>query len=144
MQLTAIFTTILAAAASAAPTLGSRDVSMMAASTTWTVQNFKRVCGAGKCTFTYAINTNDGSAATKCNYQATGSPASHASYSNVKCGAFTISSAWSNQFGNDNAFTTLSMVKGNQIIYPSYTDAQLVGNTVVKPDQSYTPQNLPS
>ncbi|KAK5165377.1 uncharacterized protein LTR77_008906 [Saxophila tyrrhenica] len=148
MQLTSLLTTLLATTALAAPApeLETRDFNLMVAGSTWTIQNFKRVCTANakKCSFTYAIDTNDGKPVTKCSYQATGSPAAHASYSNVKCGAFTVGSTWSNQFGNDKAFTTLSVVKNGQIIYPAYTDKQLAGNKVVKPDQSYTPQNLPS
>ena len=144
MQLTTLFLSALAGTALAAPAaeLETRDTnSMMATGKTWTITNFKRVCGAAgkQCTFTYGIHTNDGSAVTQCNYKSTGNPASHASYSGIKCGAFTISmssirprlycskdqntdfpsgSGWSNQFGNDKAFTTLSVVKGNQIIYP--------------------------
>lgn len=142
MQLTTLFLSALAGTALAAPSaeLETRATNnMMVAGKTWTITNFKRVCGAAnkQCTFTYGINTNDGSAVTQCNYKATGNPASHASYSNVKCGAFTVGqskaersesrtrlltrrtgSTWSNQFGNDKGFTTLSVVKGSQIIYP--------------------------
>lgn len=93
MQLTALLVSALAGTALAAPPaeLETRATSnMMATGKTWTITNFKRVCGSGKCNFTYGINTNDGSAVTQCKYQSSGSPASHASYSNVKCGAFTI------------------------------------------------------
>ena len=138
MQLTSIFLTALAGTALAAPSaeLETRATNnMMAAGKTWTITNFKRVCGPAnkQCTFTYGIN--DGSSTTQCNYKSTGNPASHASYSNVKCGPYTVGkwhcmmsgirdsltwitgSTWSNQFGNDQAFTTLSVVKGKQIIY---------------------------
>ena len=45
----------------------------------------------------------------------------------------------------DQGFTTLSVVDSaaKTIVWPAYTDKQLVNNTVVTPDQSYTPQNLP-
>ncbi|KAK3710709.1 hypothetical protein LTR37_010128 [Vermiconidia calcicola] len=121
-------------------------LNMMEIGTQWTIGNFKRACGPAdkQCTLTYNIKANDGSPTAKCSYQVTGSPASRASYSNVKCGAYTVSSSWSGQFGAGKGFTTMSVVKGNLIAYPSYTDKQLQGGTVVKPDQSYTPQNLPS
>lgn len=146
MQFTTAFLAILATASStlAVPTPeANADVSMMASAQTWTMQSFKRTCGGGVCTYDYSVNLNDGSAATHCNYQVKGSPATRASYQNVKCGAFTIGSNWSGQFGDGNGFQTLSVVKGQQIIYPAYTDKQLVSGVVVKPDQSYTPQNLP-
>jgi len=46
------------------------------------------------------------------------------------------------QFGADKGFTAMSIVKGKQIIYPSYTDAQLSGGKVVAPDQSYAPVSI--
>lgn len=95
MKLTTLFLSALAGTALAAPSaeLETRATSnMMAVGKSWTITNFKRVCGPAnkQCTFTYGINTNDGSAVTQCNYKSTGNPASHASYSNVKCGAFTV------------------------------------------------------
>ncbi|CZT14809.1 uncharacterized protein RCC_00758 [Ramularia collo-cygni] len=143
MQFTTTFLAVLATAGSAlAAPAPAADVSMMAAGSTWTMQNFKRACASGTCNYSFAINTNDGSAATACAYKVTGNPASRASYQNVKCGAFTIGSNWSGQFGEGNGFQTLSVVRGKQILYPAYTDKQLASGQVVKPDQSYTPQNL--
>jgi hypothetical protein len=142
MQFSTTFLALLATASSALAAPAPADKSMMAAGSTWTMQNFKRVCGGGTCSYSYSINTNDGTAATACAYKVTGSPATHASYQNIKCGAFTIGSTWSGQFGADQGFQTLSVVKGKQILYPAYTDAQLASGQVVKPDQSYTPQNL--
>lgn len=125
MQFTTAFLALLATASSAiaapAPEAAA-DVSMMAAGQTWTMKDFKRVCGGGTCTYTYGINTNDGSAVTNCNYKVTGNPASRQSYQNVKCGAFTIGSTWSGQFGEGKGFQTLSVVKGKQIIVsPEYS-----------------------
>ena len=63
----------------------------------------------------------------------------------VNCGAYTITSGWSDQFGPENGFTTLSVVKEEtrEIVWPAYTDKQGDGGEVVVPDQSYTPQVLP-
>lgn len=149
MQFTAILAAMLAVTGtSLAAPAAEANKSMMAAGSTWTMQNFKRTCGPLKkqCTYSYSINTNDGSAATPCTYKVNSdpsvTPAARAGYQNQVCGAFTIGSSWSGQFGAGNGFQTLSVVKGKQIIYPSYTDAQLDTMQVVKPDQSYTPQNL--
>ena len=62
-----------------------------------------------------------------------------------KCGKYTISTGWSDQFGKDQGFTTLSVVNNDikQIIWPAYTDKQLSGGKLVKPDQSYSPAKLP-
>ena len=118
---------------------------MTATGSVWTMQSFKRACDVDdtSCAYSFSVNLNDGQAATPCSYDVTGSPASTASYNNVVCGPFVISSSWSGQFGPGNGFQTLAVVDGNQIIYPAYTDKQLQNNTVVSPDQSYTPQNLP-
>lgn len=142
MQFTTTFLAVLATAGSALAAPAPAEKSMMAAGSTWTMQNFKRACANGTCNYSFAINTNDGSAPTSCAYKVTGNPASHAAYQNVKCGAFTIGSTWSGQFGPDAGFQTLSVVRGKQILYPAYTDKQLASGKVVKPDQSYTPQNL--
>src|SRR3978361_473110 len=119
MQPITIFAAILAAAGtSLAAPAAAVDKSMMVAGSTWTMQSFKRTCGPlGKqCTYGYSINTNDGSAATPCTYQVNSdhsvTPAAKASYQNIKCGAFTIGSSWSGQFGADKGFQTLSVVKG--------------------------------
>jgi hypothetical protein len=144
MQFTTAFLAILATAGtSMAAPAPAADVSMMATGSTWTMQSFKRVCSQTSCTYSYAINANDGSKATACSYKVSGNPAARASYGNVKCGAYTISSSWSGQFGEGNGFQTLAVVKNGKIIYPGYTDKQLANGATVKPDQSYTPQNLP-
>ena len=116
-------TTVLAFLAAASTSLATpvpepaADVSMMAAAgTTWTIQNFKRTCTADakSCNYSFAINTNNGSAATACNYKVTGNPAARAPYNSVACGAFKIGSTWSNQFGAGQEFQTLSVVKNKQ------------------------------
>ncbi|KAK4497861.1 hypothetical protein PRZ48_010516 [Zasmidium cellare] len=145
MQFTTATIALLAAAGSslAAPAPAAAVKSMMADASSWTLQDFTRTCADGSCTYDYSVNLNDGSAATHCNYQVTGNPAEQAAYQNVACGPFVIGSTWSGQFGAGQGFQTLSVVKDKQIIYPAYTDNQLVSGQTVKPDQSYTPQNLP-
>jgi hypothetical protein len=107
---------------------------------TWTVVNMKRLCSTSSCHFTYSINKNDGSKVTPCDYNIAGispTPASQTNYQNLVCGSFTIGSIW-----NSQGFTVLSMVSGNQIIYPGYTDDELNTNKAVKPNKSYTPQQV--
>ncbi|KAL2848416.1 hypothetical protein BJY01DRAFT_160001 [Aspergillus pseudoustus] len=118
---------------------------MMVANTQWTITNMKRVCNTGdtKCTWTFGIN--NGAANTPCTYVVNGNPASQANGGPSTCGAYTVTSGWSGQFGPNNGFTTLSVVNQNsrQIVWPAYTDAQVKAGNVVKPDQSYTPAALP-
>ncbi|KAL4995887.1 hypothetical protein BDV10DRAFT_173508 [Aspergillus recurvatus] len=132
----------LSSTAFAAP---SAAKSMMVANAQWTITSLKRVCNTAdtKCTWTFGIDT--GSDNTDCTYVVSGSPASQANGGPAKCGDFTITSGWSGQFGPDNGFTTLSVVDEStrQIVWPAYTDKQLAGGNVVKPDQSYTPSVLP-
>ncbi|KAL4864057.1 hypothetical protein BDV12DRAFT_176755 [Aspergillus spectabilis] len=119
--------------------------SMMVANTEWTITNMKRVCNAAdtKCTWTFGID--NGSANTPCTYVVNGSTASQANGGPATCGPYTITSGWSGQFGPNNGFTTLSVVRAGsrRIVWPAYTDAQLSGGKVVKPDQSYIPAALP-
>ncbi|KAM5344294.1 hypothetical protein ACJ41O_012831 [Fusarium nematophilum] len=124
------------------------SVSMMAAAPQWTIQTLNRVCDKTDttCTWNFKINTGAG-AATPCKYVVKapkGKKASQANGGPAKCGTFTITSGWSGQFGADKGFTTVSVVNNKkQIIYPSYTDKQLAGGKVVKPDQKYAPAALP-
>lgn len=148
-------TTILAAVLSAsafaapAPEVEARDtpaVNMMVAATPqWTIEKMKRVCGSGVCTWSFTID-NHVSAVTPCTFKVKGSPATQTDSSGNVCGVYTVSTGWSGQFGAGNGFTTLAVVDNTkkQIIYPAYTDKQLASGKVVTPDQSYTPQNLPS
>ena len=111
----------------------------------WTIQGFTRNCNSADttCSYRYTINPNDGSPVGVCSYSVTGKPASRASASGNRCGAFTVSQAWSGQFGEKSGFTTFSVVRGRQIIWPAYSDVRLKNTVPVKPDQSYAPQNLP-
>ncbi|KAL2822758.1 hypothetical protein BDW59DRAFT_149103 [Aspergillus cavernicola] len=119
--------------------------SMMVANSEWTIESLKRVCNSAdtECTWTFGINPGSGS--TDCTYVVEGSPASQASGGPSTCGDYTITSGWSDQFGAENGFTTLSVVNEGtrQIVWPAYNDAQLAGGNVVTPDQSYAPSVLP-
>lgn len=146
-----ILAAVLSASAFAAPAaeIDARDspatVNMMVTATPqWTIQNMKRVCTTTVCTWTFAINEHT-APATACTFKVTGNPPTQASSTGNVCGGFTVSSGWSGQFGAGNGFTTLAVVDNakKQIIYPAYTDTQLASGKVVKPNQSYTPQNLP-
>ncbi|KAL4863841.1 hypothetical protein BDV12DRAFT_176992 [Aspergillus spectabilis] len=120
--------------------------SMMVANNDWTITSLKRSCNSTdtNCTWTFGIATGSGST-TDCTYIVKGNPASQANGGPAQCGDYTITSGWSDQFGADNGFTTLSVVNGDirQIVWPAYTDAQLADGKVVRPDQSYTPSVLP-
>ncbi|CAG7920947.1 unnamed protein product [Penicillium olsonii] len=144
MQLTQLLlaTGLFASSAFAAPVAEGK--SMMAAGPQWTIQNTKRVCNADACTWTFGINPGSGSP-TQCTYVVKGKNAAQANGGPSNCGAYTITSGWSGQFGEGQGFTTLSVVnnKARQIIWPAYTDKQLAGGKVVKPDQSYAPAALP-
>ncbi|KAJ5486209.1 hypothetical protein N7530_000509 [Penicillium desertorum] len=146
MQLTQLLlaTGLLASSAFAAPADTSAK-SMMADCPQWTLQDTKRVCNEEdtSCTWTFGIYPGAGDA-TPCTYIVEGSPASQANGGPVTCGGYTVTSGWSDQFGAENGFTTLSVVnKARQIIWPAYTDKQVAGGAVVKPDQSYSPAALP-
>lgn len=140
---------LLAAAGNtlAAPVLDARaePVSAMAAVPQWIVKSFLRTCNAGEtsCTISFGIDTQT-SPVTNCSYTVTGTPASRASTSGITCGAYTISSGWSGQFGPENGFTTWSIVDWSKrlIVWPAYTDRELVNGVAVTPDKSYTPQTL--
>ncbi|KAH7129511.1 hypothetical protein B0J13DRAFT_509861 [Dactylonectria estremocensis] len=145
MQFTTAFIALLSASGVMAAPAASNTVSMMAATPQWTIQTLNRVCDKADttCTWNFKINTGSG-AATPCKYVVKGTKASQANGGPAKCGTFTITSGWSGQFGADKGFTTVSVVSSKkQIIYPSYTDKQLAGGKVVKPDQSYAPAALP-
>ncbi|KAL8673949.1 MAG: hypothetical protein Q9168_001644 [Polycauliona sp. 1 TL-2023] len=143
------FSTVFLGALAAIPALSApapaNAVSMMAsAASQWTIKSFVRTCNAANtsCKYSYSIDTHAG-APTPCTYTVTGNPAARASYNNVQCGAYVVSSSWSGQFGPNQGFQTLAVVTGRTIIYPAYKDSQLANGVVVSPDQSYAPQNLP-
>ncbi|KAH8173687.1 hypothetical protein LIA77_07942 [Sarocladium implicatum] len=145
----AIVATLLSATsvlAAPAPEPATEAVSMMAASPQWTIQSLKRSCNKAdtECTWNFGIYPGSGKA-TSCKYVVKAKGASKANGGPSKCGDYTITSGWSGQFGAGNGFTTLSVVndKSRQIVWPAYTDKQLAGGKVVKPDQKYSPAALP-
>ncbi|TLS30666.1 hypothetical protein PpBr36_03938 [Pyricularia pennisetigena] len=143
-------TTILALAATltgAVPTPAGQAKSMVADVPQWTMTDFTRTCNDAdtECKVQFGIDTNAGgnSTATPCSYSVTAeSKASRASVANVDCGKYKVSSGWSGQF--EVGFTTLSVVDSEKrlIVWPAYTDEQLVNGKAVSPDQSYAPQTL--
>ncbi|CAF3488275.1 hypothetical protein SNK03_004477 [Fusarium graminearum] len=133
-----------ATSVSAAPT--EQAVNMMAAAPQWTIESMQRSCAKddSSCTWNFKIDTHKG-AATACKFVVKGSKASQRNGGPVKCGDYTVTSGWSGQFGPGNGFTTFSVVSSKrQIVWPAYTDKQVQGGKVVKPDQSYAPANLPN
>ncbi|KAK1566220.1 uncharacterized protein LY79DRAFT_529212 [Colletotrichum navitas] len=146
MQITNIFLPVLAAATAVSGSpVAKREVKSMMASGVpeWTIETFIRTCNSKNtaCDYSFTINTHM-TGPTACKFTTTGSPASRAP-SNAKCGAYTVTSGWSGQFGDDAGFTTFSVTDQKLIVWPAYTDKQLINGQVVSPDQSYAPQNLP-
>ncbi|KAL7930774.1 hypothetical protein V8C35DRAFT_312177 [Trichoderma chlorosporum] len=147
MQITKALLAALFAASttSAAPTPPAK--SMMAAVPEWTITNIQRACNSDdtSCTWTFGVDTHI-AAPTPCTFvvKATAN-ASLANGGPVTCGAYTITSGWSGQFGPNNGFTTFAVTDYNNklIIWPAYTDVQVMAGTVVSPNQSYAPVNLP-
>lgn len=105
----------------------------------------KRVCNDADTSCTWTFGIDNGAKHQPCKYIVKGDPASEANGGPTTCGAYTVTSGWSGQFGEKNGFTTLSVVdsESRQIVWPAYTDKQLDGGDVVDPDQSYTPSVLP-
>ncbi|KAI1843280.1 hypothetical protein JX265_007755 [Neoarthrinium moseri] len=145
MHFTAAVSTLFAASALAAPAQPRAETKSMMAAAEWTIESLKRTCDSGDtlCSWEFGINTG---AVTACSFSVSGSPASHTDLvSAATCGDFSVTTGWSDQFGADNGFTTLAVVDNvnRLIVYPAYTDKQLVNGVVVVPNQSYTPQALP-
>ncbi|RCI12727.1 hypothetical protein L249_0504 [Ophiocordyceps polyrhachis-furcata BCC 54312] len=147
MQLTTstLIASILAAStAMAAPAAKS----MMVPDPNWTIEHMQRICTkeGSQCTWTFAINTHL-ARSTDCKLvvgASNGVRAMRAKGGPVKCGDYTVTSGWSDQFGADNGFTVLSVVddKKRLIVWPSYTDRQVEKGEVVQPDQSYSAQRI--
>ncbi|KAK4247434.1 hypothetical protein C7999DRAFT_41206 [Corynascus novoguineensis] len=141
---------IVAAAsiAVAGPTLKARAnaVSAMAEAPEWIIQSFTRTCNKDNtsCLVSFGVNTQI-APPTNCSYTVTGSPASQAPTNGITCGPYTVSSSWSDQFGPKNGFTTWAVVdhKRRVIVWPAYSDRELVNGQAVTPDKSYAPQALP-
>jgi hypothetical protein len=149
MHFNAVFLGLVASASTAfaAPALNSRSgaVSAMAAVPEWTIESFTRTCNEDdtSCDVSFGINTQT-APVTDCTYTVTGTPASQASTSDIKCGPYTLTSSWSDQWGPENGFTTWSLIDWDNrlITWPSYADRDLVNGQAVTPDRSYAPQAL--
>ncbi|KAF2088019.1 hypothetical protein K490DRAFT_73458 [Saccharata proteae CBS 121410] len=147
MQLTTLLTAaglITLTLAAPAPAPAAAKSMTMTNTPEWTITSFTRTCSASlaKCHYSFGIDTHT-APATHCAYNVTGAPATTQSYNSVACGAYTIGSTWSGQFGPGQGFQTLSVVKNGLIVYPAYKDSQLLNGTAVSPDMSYAPQALP-
>ncbi|KAH6660544.1 small secreted protein [Truncatella angustata] len=146
MQFSTAITALFASVALAAPSVARAEVKSMMAAAEWTIESLKRTVNADDsvATWEFGIDTQSG-AATACKFDVSGHPASQTGLAApATCGDFQVTTGWSDQFGADNGFTTLSVVNTatKLIVWPSYTDAQLANGAVVTPDQSYTPANL--
>ncbi|KAK8056195.1 hypothetical protein PG993_001422 [Apiospora rasikravindrae] len=145
MLYTSLLSTLFATAALAAPTASK---SMMAAGE-WTIESLKRTCNADDtaCDWEFNINTNTpGVAVQACKVTAKGKPASQTDIKEPQwCGPYRVTTGWSDQFGKENAFTTLAVVNEGKrlIVYPAYQDKQLKNGVPVVPDQKYIPAALP-
>ncbi|KXJ87887.1 hypothetical protein Micbo1qcDRAFT_215126 [Microdochium bolleyi] len=129
----------------------AEEVSMMAASPPWTIEAMKRDCNKDntRCKWSFRINDKSGAAPVKCAFtidQKPGSvrPASQTDGRGFDCGVYRVGQGWDGSFGQGNGFATLSVVNRNtrNIIWPGYTDKQLAGGRVVRPNQSYAPVRL--
>jgi hypothetical protein len=120
-------------------------------SNVWTLTGFKRVCDAGdnKCSWSFGVatyGTTPDSGVAGCKYDTfradSDTGASQVSAGPVTCGAYTITSNWSDQFGAENGFTAMALKGYGKIVFPAYTDASLNGGKVVSPDLSFEIHNL--
>ncbi|KAI1371101.1 small secreted protein [Hypoxylon crocopeplum] len=142
-----VLAALLSATALAAPTPAAESTSAMADVPQWTIEGMKRVCDAAdtSCTWTFGIDTHL-AAATPCSFtvKSGAKPASQTDWTGSTCGAYTVTSGWSDYFGPDNGFTTLSVIDYAKklIVWPAYTDKQLAGGAVVTPDLSFAPATL--
>jgi len=141
MQFTTAIVSLLATVALASPTPRAASKSMAADTTEWTFTSVKRPCNTADTLCTWSFGINDGTTTTACAFNVTGSPADETNLDSpgATCGAYTITTGWSGQFGAGNGFTTLGVVNyaAKLLAYPAYTDAQLAGGATVTPDQSY-------
>ncbi|KAI1506226.1 hypothetical protein F5X99DRAFT_127563 [Biscogniauxia marginata] len=143
-----ITTTLLSALLSGTTSVFAAPLSQFA-ETEWTIQSLSRTCSddGASCTWNFGIATGEGDP-TPCAYVVNATaeaPATQANGGPAQCGIYTVTSGWSDQFGADQAFTTLSVVDYDKklIVYPAYTDSQIANGTVVTPDLSFPVQNLP-
>ncbi|KAL2155661.1 hypothetical protein VTH82DRAFT_403 [Thermothelomyces myriococcoides] len=144
MQYNTFLLGLLAAAGSvsAVPTLNTRAdaVSAMADVPQWIIKSFTRTCNKDdtKCKISFGVDTQL-EPVTECSYTVTGNPASQTPVNGIECGPYAISSGW-----DPLGFTVWSVVDWEKrlIVWPAYTDEELVNGKPVTPDKSYAPQAL--
>ncbi|KAI6374396.1 hypothetical protein MCOR25_003185 [Pyricularia grisea] len=121
----------------------------------WKIKNFNRKCTSGgngndeskdkDCTIKFEIE-QPGKSSSKCEYKI---DTLRASISNHKCNdngnEYNIGAQWSDFFGADKGFTTLSVVdqKNNRIVWPAYSDTELKNGQNFSPDKTYKSQEVP-
>ncbi|CAI6088517.1 unnamed protein product [Clonostachys chloroleuca] len=118
----------------------------------WTIESMQRVCNDNdtSCTWTFRVNTHaEGIKPTSVEYivkSTNNTTASRSIGGPSKFGIFTVTSTWRDYFGLEGAWTTLSVIDYGRrlLVYPAYTDKQVEDGDVVKPDQVYVPENVPS
>ncbi|EMR66811.1 hypothetical protein MGN70_010861 [Eutypa lata] len=146
MQFSSAFiTAILSATALATPVPAAESKSMMAAAPEWTIAGLKRTCNAAddSCAWTFSVNTHL-AAATPCSFTVKGKGASKTNISGQKCGPYTVGTGYDGKTFPGNGFTVLSVVDYTKklIVWPGYTDVELVNGKVVSPDKSYAPATV--
>lgn len=157
--LIAASTSLAAPAPSTSPDSSSLEPLSTEAPAAWTILSYKKDCHKDdtSCNITFGIDNNKTktkkkkAAITKCTIKVTNpnGGASRTSYTGKTCdgpgGEYTVSSSWSGQFGPNNGFTTLSVIKPaeNLIVWPAYSDDEVQNGKVVVPDKSYVPVSLP-
>lgn len=119
-----------------------------AAAAEWTFQGVTRTTNYGDTIANWTFTILGSGPAVPCTHLVNATASSPASQSNggpTTCGAFTILSGWSGQFGPGKGFTTISVVDYPKklIAYPAYTDNEVGNGTAVSPDRSYPVQSLP-
>ena len=118
----------------------------------WTIESLKRVCDDDDttCKWTFSVNTHaEDVEPTEVTYVVNATDdtvASRAIGGPVEASIFTITSTWTDYFGIEEAWTTLSVIDYERgvLVYPAYKDKQLEDGEVVEPDQTYVPENIPA
>lgn len=118
----------------------------------WTIESLQRRCTLqprNECVWTFRVNTHaEDVEPTEVRYIVNGTDdtlPSRAVGGPSDFGIFTVTSTWTDYFGIEDAWTTLSVIDYERgvLVYPAYTDKQLAGGPIVKPDQTYVPEAIP-
>jgi len=116
----------------------------------WTLEGFHRLCDYPSdqiCMTSFVINQGvPEMGKVPCSYLVVRSesapdvPASRTANTGWRCGPYLVTSSWSDVFGEDKGFTTLSIIDEPRhfVVYPSYSDEDLgVEGEVVTPDRKF-------